>query len=93
MTGEKIMLNIEDIINSGSKLYYASVNKKNDHIYTTSSRSLALVGISNSLSSAEMMCEDGLKFIESEHIYIRHDIGTTELMQMKMDKIKNLNII
>jgi len=93
MIGEKIILNEENIKNSGSKLYYAAVNKKNNNIYTTSSRSLAVVGISDSLLNAEMMCENALKYIKGQHIYIRHDIGTSELMQKKMDKIKNLHII
>jgi phosphoribosylamine--glycine ligase len=90
---KKIILDEKNIENTGSKLYYASVNKKNDDIYTTSSRSLALVGISNSLENAETICENALKFIKGDNIYIRHDIGTSELINKKMSNIKNLNIV
>ena len=93
LVDKKISINEEKIKNTGSKLYYASVNKRNNEIYTTSSRSLAVVGISDSLKRAEVICEKGLEFIRSNHIYIRHDIGSTEFMEQKMDKIKNLNII
>ena len=93
MIDEKITLDEENIKNSGSKLYYASVNKKNNNIYTTSSRSLAIVGISDLLINAEIMCENALRYVKGQHIYIRHDIGTSKLMQSKMNKIKNLNII
>jgi phosphoribosylamine--glycine ligase len=93
LDGEKIDLNENDIIKNGAKLYYASVNKKNNNIYTTTSRSLAVVGISDSLFNAEIICEDSLKFIKSDHIYIRHDIGTSELINNKLSKIKNLNIM
>ena len=70
-----------------------TVNKKNNNIYTTSSRSLAIVGISDLLVNAEIMCENALRYVKGQHIYIRHDIGTSKLMQSKMNKIKNLNII
>ena len=93
LVDKKISINEEKIKNTGSKLYYASVNKRNNDIYTTSSRSLAVVGISDSLKRAEVICEKGLEFIRSNHIYIRHDIGSPEFMEQKMDKIKNLNII
>ncbi len=93
MVNQKIVIDKDNIKKSGSKLYYASVNKKNNDIFTTSSRSLAVVGISDLLSTAEMICEEALGFIQGDHIYVRHDIGTSELINMKMNKIKNLNII
>lgn len=90
---KKIILDENSIKNTGSKLYYASVNKRNSDIYTTSSRSLAVVGISDSLQKAEKMCENALNFINGEHIYIRHDIGTSKLINKKMENVKNLNIV
>jgi phosphoribosylamine--glycine ligase len=93
MLGKKIIINKEKIKNTGSKLYYASVNQKNNNIYTTSSRSLAIVGISDLISNAEIMCENALRFVKSDHIYIRHDIGTSNLINKKINKIKNLHIL
>jgi len=88
--GEKIIVNEKEIENTGSKLFYAAVNKEDNYIKTTSSRSLAIVGISNSLQNAEKICEKALTFIKSDHIFIRHDIGTTELLQKR---IQHMNLL
>ena len=93
MIGEKIFVDEEKVKNTGSKLFYASVNKKDDHVFTTSSRSLAIVGISDSIAEAEVSCEKGLEFVKGEHIFIRHDIGTEKLLEKKMSHIKKLNIM
>ena len=88
LVGEKVYVDKDAICSTGSKLFYASVNKGNDFVYTTSSRSLAVVGISDSLSNAEKICEEALKFVKGDHIFIRHDIGKTELIEKR---IKHMN--
>ena len=93
MVGEKVLVDEESIKNTGSKLFYASVNKKGDLVYTTSSRSLAVVGIADALSDAEKICEDALNHVQGEHIFIRHDIGTEELIEKRMKHMKKLNVM
>ena len=88
--GAKIFLDEKEINSTGCKLFYASVNKENDFVTTTSSRSLAIVGISNSLSSAENICEQALKHVKSDHIFIRHDIGTAELIEKRVKHMNEL---
>jgi phosphoribosylamine--glycine ligase len=88
IAGEKVFVNEDGIFSTGSKLFYASVNKDNEFVYTTSSRSLAVVGISNSLSNAENICEEALAYIKGDHIFIRHDIGKPELIEKR---IKHMN--
>lgn len=90
MAGKKIYVDEENIQKTGSKLFYASVNKMNDYITTTTSRSLAVVGISKKLAEAENLCEESLKYVKGDHIFIRHDIGTEELLNKK---ITNMNKI
>jgi len=93
LVGKKIHVNEENIFDIGSKLFYASVNKENDFVTTTSSRSLAVVGISDSLSQAENICEQALEYVRGDHIFIRHDIGTPELIQKRithMNKIRGI---
>ncbi len=84
MVGEKIFIDEKSIESTGSKLFYAAVNKENDFIKTTSSRSLAVVGVSDSLLNAEKICEKALTFVKGDHIFIRHDIGTAELIQKRV---------
>jgi phosphoribosylamine--glycine ligase len=93
MIGEKVYVDENAIKSTGSELFYASVNKENDFITTTSSRSLAVVGISDTLSQAENICEKALNYIKGDHIFIRHDIGTSELVNkrvMHMNKLRGM---
>jgi phosphoribosylamine--glycine ligase len=90
MVGEKIYVDEESIKETGAKLFYASVDKKNSDIYTSSSRSLAVVGIADTLSDAEKICEQALSYVKSNHIFIRHDIGTKDLIEKRIDHINQL---
>jgi phosphoribosylamine--glycine ligase len=93
MIGEKVFVDEKSIQNTGSILFYASVNKENNYVSTTSSRSLAVVGISDKLSGAEDICEQALNHVKGDHIFIRHDIGKPELIDKRikhMDKIRGL---
>lgn len=93
MAGTKIYVDEEKIKDAGSQLFYASVNKENNFVTTTSSRSLAVVGISDNISKAEDICEQALKYVRGDHIFIRHDIGTSELIQKRvthMNKIRGI---
>jgi len=90
MVGEKIFVDEEKIKSTGSKLFYASVDKEKNYILTMSSRSLAVVGISDTLSDAEKICEKALKYVKGKHIFIRHDIGTPALIEKRVKHMKNL---
>ena len=90
LSGKKVYVDEPAIKNTGSQLFYASVNKENSFVTTTTSRSLAVVGISNSLDTAEGICEEALKHVKSDHIFIRHDIGKPELIQKRIDHMNKL---
>ncbi|MDG6229049.1 MAG: phosphoribosylamine--glycine ligase [Candidatus Thermoplasmatota archaeon] len=90
MVDEKITVDEDHIKNTGARLFYASVNKKEGYVTTTSSRSLAVVGIASSISEAEQVAERALKGIQSENIYIRHDIGTNVLINKRVQHMKEL---
>ena len=90
MVGEKITVNENPIIDSGAKLFYASVDKKNTDIFTSSSRSLAVVGIADELENAEKICEKALTYVKGDHIFIRHDIGTKDLIEKRINHMNEL---
>jgi len=90
MVGEPISVNEKAIQQTGAKLFYASVNKKNNHIVTRSSRSLAVVGITDDLTNAEKICEQALSFVKGDHIFIRHDIGTKKLLDKRVTHMKQI---
>jgi phosphoribosylamine--glycine ligase len=93
MVGEKIYVDDEGIFKTGSNLFYASVNEQNNYLTTTTSRALAVVGIADELYQAEAICEEALKFVKGDHVFVRHDIGTKELIEKRikhMEKIRGM---
>lgn len=90
MVGEPIHVDETAIQKTGALLFYASVNKKQTHILTGSSRSLAVVGKSDTLEEAEKICEKALGCITGDHLFIRHDIGTKKLLQKRINHMKEI---
>jgi phosphoribosylamine--glycine ligase len=90
MAGEPLYVNEEALRKTGAMLFYASVNKKNDYILTGSSRSLAVVGIHDTLAKAEKISEHALTFIKGDHLFIRHDIGTRQLLEKRIRHMKEI---
>ena len=87
--GELIKVDEESVRATGAKLYYASVNEKAGHLETTTSRSLAVVGIAGDLGAAEAMSEEALAFVSGSY-YARRDIGKPEIVQQKVDRMRAL---
>lgn len=71
-------------------LYYASVDERDDGIYTTTSRSFAVVGRADSITDAEEIAEDALEVAGEEGLHMRHDIGKPELVQQRIDHVEAL---
>jgi phosphoribosylamine--glycine ligase len=71
-------------------LYYASVDDRDDGIYTTTSRSFAVVGVANSITEAEAIAEKAIQKAGEEGLRVRHDIGTAALIQKRIDHITDL---
>jgi len=74
----------------GAWLYYAAVNEKEGRIFTTTSRSLAVVGVADDIEAAEEMCERGLRHISGEGIRVRHDIGKKELIEKRIEHMRRI---
>jgi phosphoribosylamine--glycine ligase len=71
-------------------LFYASVDDRDDGIYTTTSRSYAVVGIADTIAEAEEIAEAALEEAGTEGLRVRHDIGTAELVQSRIDHMEEL---
>jgi len=70
-------------------LFYASVDEREDGIYTTTSRAFAVVGVADTISAAEEMVEDALD-AAGDGVRIRHDIGKPDLVQQRIDHMAEL---
>jgi phosphoribosylamine--glycine ligase len=72
-----------------ARLYYSSVDKKEDGLYLSSSRAIGIVGIANTLDKARKIAEEGVKAISGPVAY-RTDIGTDALIQKRIDHMKKI---
>ncbi|MFB6179771.1 MAG: phosphoribosylamine--glycine ligase [Halorientalis sp.] len=71
-------------------LFYASVDDREDGIYTTTSRSFAVVGVADSITEAEEIAETALEQAGTDGLRVRHDIGKPDLVQQRIDHMSEL---
>ena len=70
-------------------VYYASVDERDGRLYTTTSRSLGVVGVDDTIATAEAQAEDALGML-GEGLRVRHDIGTEALVQRRIDHMREI---
>jgi len=70
-------------------LFYASVDARDDGLYTTTSRAFAVVGIAATITDAEAIAADALA-AAGDGLRVRHDIGTPDLVQRRIDHVARL---
>jgi len=73
----------------GGDVYYASVREENEKIISSKSRSIAVIGIGNSISDAEKVAEKSMTCIKGD-LFHRRDIGTDSLIQKRIKHMKEL---
>jgi phosphoribosylamine--glycine ligase len=78
------------ITESGSVVFYANVDVVDGKLVTGTSRSVGVVGIADTIEEAERNCEKALRYVEGDAITVRHDIGKRELVQKRVDHMKEL---
>jgi phosphoribosylamine--glycine ligase len=70
-------------------LFYASVDERDGSIVTTTSRSLAVLGMAETIDDAEQQAEQALRFIKGD-VFSRHDIGKRELVQSRIEHMRHI---
>jgi phosphoribosylamine--glycine ligase len=86
---EKISIDKKGLEKIGAKLYYASVYREGNNVFTTTSRAIGLLGISDSLEKAEKVAEAGVGCIKG-NLFHRKDVGTIKLLQKRIDHMNSL---
>ena len=81
-------INISNIENSDG-LFYASVDMKNGELVEAGSRTVAVVGIADSIVEAEAIAEKEVSSV-SGPLFHRSDIGTANVIQKRMDHMNSL---
>jgi phosphoribosylamine---glycine ligase len=89
--GSTITVDEKAVARAGARLYFAMLDEVGGVLRTTTSRALAVVGVADRLQGAERAAEDALKAVGGD-FYVRHDIGTQELVTKKVERMKGLRI-
>ncbi|MCE5297184.1 MAG: phosphoribosylamine--glycine ligase [Euryarchaeota archaeon] len=89
--GLPIQVDERAITDLGAASYYAAVDEVDGRVLTSTSRSVGVVGVADTIDDAERMCESALKYVKGEALFVRHDIGTKQLVDRRvvhMDSIR-----
>lgn len=86
ISGERIEIGE---VPAGAKIYFASVDDREDGLYLAGSRAVAVVGIAETIEEAEKIAEKGVSAIKGP-VFHRKDIGTKELIEKRVRQMENL---
>jgi phosphoribosylamine--glycine ligase len=86
--GAEITLDIDEG-DEDTLVFYASVDARDGKLYTTTSRSVAVVGLGDDIPTAEECAEEALSNL-GDGLRVRHDIGKPELVQRRIDHMGEL---
>jgi phosphoribosylamine--glycine ligase len=86
---KEVEIDTQNLQKIGAKIYYASVDKQGDQIFTTSSRAIAILGIADTIEEAEKIAEQGVQYV-SGPLFHRSDIGTLAMIEARTMHMKSL---
>lgn len=89
LSEQPITVDEKAIADEGALLYYANVNEKDGKVYTTTSRSVGLVGVSRTVEEAEQMAERALRHVTGR-VFVRHDIGKRAMLDAKVSRMDRI---
>ena len=72
-----------------ARLYYASIDKREDALYMSSSRAIGVVGIAENLSKAEEIAETAASQVKGP-VDHRPDIGTESLIEKRIRHMQQI---
>ncbi|MFA7654177.1 MAG: phosphoribosylamine--glycine ligase [Candidatus Magasanikbacteria bacterium] len=81
-------INTEGVVNQ-EQLYFASVDERTDGLYEIGSRTVAVVGIADTIYEAEKIAEEEINKITGP-LFHRKDIGTKELIAKRVEMMKTV---
>jgi phosphoribosylamine--glycine ligase len=87
--GELISIDEKGINDCGAIAFTAKLNEYEGKISTTSSRSIAFVGIADEIEDAEKIAENAIQYVKGD-VYSRHDIGKQDLILKRIRHMKEL---
>ncbi|MBU0577565.1 phosphoribosylamine--glycine ligase [Patescibacteria group bacterium] len=74
---------------TGVKMYFASVNETEEGLVMGGSRTVAFVGMADSIEEAEKLAQTAVEGVDGP-VFYRKDIGTKELIQKRVEMMEEL---
>lgn len=71
------------------QLYFAAVDARDEKLYATGSRAIAVVGIGKTIAEAEKLAEQNIQLIKGP-LFHRPDIGTEALIRRRVKQMQGL---
>ncbi len=81
-------IDITNISNS-EQIFFGAVNAKHNNLYETGSRTIAALGIADTILAAEQIAENIINKIQGP-LFHREDIGTAKLINQRIKQINQL---
>jgi phosphoribosylamine--glycine ligase len=85
---KNILIDVEEVKDK-QQLYLAAINHQDGKLYATGSRTAAVVGIAESVMTAEALAEAEISRIKGK-LFHRPDIGTRELINRRIHQMQEL---
>jgi phosphoribosylamine--glycine ligase len=89
--GRHVQVDDFNIKRTGGVLFLGALEQQmSGPLVTLASRTLAVLGVGATLEAANAVCEAGLRHVHGEGLHVRHDIGSPELLQRRVEHMKAL---
>ena len=89
--GQVISVDEGAIARQAARVFYASVDVMDGRIVTTASRTVGVVGVSDTIDSAERIAEEATAHVKGP-LRHRRDIGTSALIQKRIDHVRSIRV-
>ncbi len=83
-------IDISGVVNK-ENLYLGAVDQREDGLYETGSRTVAIVAIADTVAEAERVAEEEVQRIKGP-LFHREDVGTSELIQKRVEMMRELRV-
>lgn len=83
------VIDVSGVDQNKVKLFYASIDKKDNQLYLKGSRAVALVAKADSLEEAEKIVQQEIVKIKGS-VFFREDIGTKALINKRIESLKKI---
>lgn len=89
--GEKILVAGSGEAKDKLRMYYASVDQREDGLFLSSSRAIAFVGIADTIEDAEALAEKACVAVKGP-VFHRRDVGTKELITKRVEMLEHVRM-